>query len=201
MPHICWPWKIKDPLWTVKANLKKECQKWYYIDLVSFLAWGKKPPSNTAFTASIKTYASLGLQKASSILPLPLHQFSSTILPFFFFLLFFLSPSSVSWLTNVTVFPLYFILQSPSVTSQAHLPPEFSRVKESYRETWDGPNVPLPHLCLSLHYFIHHLTSIPSGEWNCPWKYLMFPLLCPKLWLYWDHLVSPTYLLSFLCPL
>lgn len=73
--------------------------------------------------------------------------------------LLFFSPSSVSWLPNVTVFPFCFISQSP-LTSQAHPPLEFSRVSNpTERQKMDW--MFLYHIRASSCYTISSITSPP----------------------------------------
>lgn len=140
-----------------------------------FCTAGGKSPHQTEPSQHLYKHTALGLQKARAILPPLLLPFSSFNLPFFSPFLIFYKLSLL--LTDVTAVPLYFILSSPSVTSQAQLLLlGFSWVSQSCW-TWDGASV-LPHLLSFSHHFIHCLTSMwvkwsistcwlqqPSQEW------------------------------------
>lgn len=188
MTHIFWSWQIKRSFLESKGRPEERRSKIMLHDFIFCIAGGKSP-HQTAFRASVQTHSALGLQKARATLRPLLLQFSSFILPFIFpFILFYM----LSFLlTDVTVFPLYFILSSPSVTSQAQILLLFSWVSQSCW-TWDGASVPLPHL-LSF-YTISSTPSLPC-EWNGP---SVLPEYSKHLRNGWSLLLKRIYMLQFI---
>lgn len=162
MTHIFWSWQIKRSFLESKGRPEERTSKITLHDFVFCIAGGKSPHQTEPSQHLYKHTLPWGYRR-QELLHLP---FSFNFLALFCLLLF---PYKLFYklsllLTDVTAFPLYFILSSPSVTSQTQLLLVFSWVSQSCW-TWDGANVPLPHL-LSF-YTISSTTSLPC-EGNDP---------------------------------
>lgn len=150
------PEKLRHPFWRAKAGLKKEHQIQCYMTLFSTLLEGKAPIKPSLHSICTNTLCP-GATEGKSYFTSPLTSIFLLYSAFSFPFLLFYKLSLL--LIGVTACPLYFILSSPSVTSQTQLLLVFSWVSQSCR-TRDGASVPPSHLLSFSHHFIHYLTSM-----------------------------------------